>query len=66
MEVFNYRSEHNYWYSERLALLGFFDAPPGWAHNQAVVEADAHIAALKRENREGDIAPLLALRESLE
>ena len=65
MSAAEYKAEHAYWYSERLALLGFFDTPPDWAHNLAVTEADAHIAVLKRQNREGAIAPLLEFRDSL-
>ena len=65
MTTAEYKREHACIYQERLALLGFFDAPPDWTHNLAVTEADAHIAALKCENRDDAIAPLLRLRDSL-
>jgi hypothetical protein len=65
MTLDDYREERRYIYNERLALLGFFDAPPDWAHNMAVLEADAHVAALKREERKGALSGLLAFRDAL-
>lgn len=62
-----YRAERRHIYETRLGIFGLgpADNPTADQHNLAVAEADAHIQALKRENREGAIAPLLALRESL-
>jgi hypothetical protein len=45
--------------------LGPNDMPTDAQHNHAVATADAHIAAIKRANRDDAIAPLLALREGL-
>lgn len=62
-----YKIEHRHEYDLALGLMGLepADNPTSEQHNSAVARADAHIAALKRENREGAIAPLLALRQSL-
>ena len=65
MTLDDYREERRYSYNERLALLGFFGAPPDWAHNLAVAEADAHVAALKRDERKEAISGLLDFRDAL-
>jgi hypothetical protein len=65
MNIKEYKIEHAYWYDERLALLGFFDTPPAWAHNMAVLEADAHVAALKREEHSELGNRLLDFRDTL-
>jgi len=65
MTLDDYREERRYIYNERLALLGFFDAPPDWAHNMAVIEADAHVAALKREEHSELGNRLLDFRDTL-
>lgn len=62
-----YRIEHRHIYETRLGMMGL-DAtmtPTAEQHNLAVAEADAHIAALKAQERGEAITPLLALRDSL-
>lgn len=62
-----YRIEHRHEYLLALALMGLApqDTPSADQHNAAVERADAHIAALKAQERGEAITPLLALRDSL-
>jgi hypothetical protein len=68
MTTTDYKIEHRHEYELALGLMGLEpkDTPTDEQHNSAVARADAHIAALKRENREDAIQPLLKLTESLE
>lgn len=67
MTTTDYKLEHRHEYELRLGMMGLgpSDNPPDWAHNHAVATADAHIAALKAEERKGAISGLLELRDSL-
>lgn len=68
----DFEAERRYIFEERLALLGAGPIPTTDQHNMAGIEADAHIAALKRElgqdrkarSSEG-LRALTALRDSL-
>ena len=63
----DYKAEHKVEYETRLGMIGLGpnDTPTMDQHNHAVATADAHIEALKKENLDDAIAPLLAMRESL-
>ena len=67
MTNIEYSKEHRHEYDLRLGMIGLGpnDTPSAEQHNHAVATADAHIEALKKENRDDAIAPLLALKESL-
>lgn len=61
----DYDKERKHAYESRLALLGFYSTPPAWAHNMAHVEADMHVADLKRQEREDAVEKLKQFRETL-
>lgn len=60
-----YKAEHRLTYDTRLAILGCYGTPTAEQHNMAVAEADAHIAALRKANRDDAIQPLRDLKNSL-
>jgi hypothetical protein len=57
------KREHAYWYHERLAILGCYGTPPADLHNTAVIQADAHIAALKAAEKQNGFE---AMRKAVE
>jgi hypothetical protein len=63
----DYQIEHRHEYDTRLGMMGLepADNPNADQHNMVVAAADAHIAALKAENRKGAIKGLLELRDNL-
>ena len=63
----DYKLEHKVEYETRLGMMGLGpdDTPTAEQHNHAVATADSHIAALKKENRDGAINSLLEFRNSL-
>jgi hypothetical protein len=67
MTADDYNAEHQHEYELRLGMMGLGpnDMPTAEQHNHAVATADAHIAALKKENRDEALSPLLSLRDSL-
>ena len=67
MNLEEYKIEHEHTYATRLGILGLgpADNPTSAQHNMAVIEADEHVAALKREEHKGAIRGLLDLRDAL-
>lgn len=57
--------EHRHIYETRLGCLGIDGEPPAWAHNMAVIEADAHMADLRRATEDDTARRLRELREGL-
>lgn len=62
-----YKIEHRHIYETRLGIMGLSanDYPTANQHNMAVIEADAHIAAIKKQEREDGLKQLQALKRSL-
>lgn len=65
MTLEEYKIEHRHIYDTRLGILGVEKEPTAAQHNLAVTEADAHAAALKREEHKGFGGRLLEFRDSL-
>jgi hypothetical protein len=67
MNADDYNAEHRHEYELRLGMMGLGpnDMPTTDQHYHAVATADAHIEALKKEDRDGVISELLELRDNL-
>jgi hypothetical protein len=67
MNLKEYKIEHEHIYSTRLGVFGLgpVDNPTAAQHNMAVIEADEHVAALKREERSTLGNRLLDFRDAL-
>jgi hypothetical protein len=65
MTTAEYQTERRHTYETRLAILEAAPTPTTAQHNLAVLEADMHIAALKRQERDDAISSLSDLKSSL-
>ena len=65
MTIVEYRLEHHHVYLTRLGILEAPPTPTTAQHNLAVAEADAHIAALKAQEKQDSIKCLLDFRDTL-
>lgn len=65
MTATEYREEHRLVYETRLGILGVLGTPTADQHNMALIEADEHIAAIKRQERLDGAKCLTDLKNSL-
>lgn len=66
MTTVEYRIEHRHVYQTRLGILEAPQAPTAEQHNLAVAEADAHVAALKEQEKQEGLQLLRGFREAME